>query len=179
MKKSVVMSMALLLFMTIGSIKSNAQETKKDIKSEKKALRKLEGTKVNVLAKDHFVANFGNLPDVQWKRTVNFDEAAFTKNGKKMKAWYDGDANLVGITSNVTFADVPVAGQKEIKAKYKDYTIGSVVFYDDSEANETDMMLYDMQFDDADNYFVELVKGSDKIVLMVNPEGNVSFFKKL
>jgi hypothetical protein len=179
MKKSVAGSIVVLLLMTIGTVQSYGQETKNEKKAEKKALTKLEGTEVNALAKSHFNVDFGNIPDVQWKRSANFDEASFTKNGKKMKAWYDVDANLVGTTTFVNFSDVPEKGQKEIKAKYKDYTIGSVVFFDDSEINESDMILYGMQFDDADNYFVELAKGTSKIVLKVNTEGNVAYFTKL
>lgn len=38
------------------------------------------------------------------------------------------------------------------------------------------MILYGQQFADEDNYFVELVKGSKKIVLRSNMAGDVSFF---
>jgi len=179
MKKSIVILMAVLFFVTIGTIQGSDQNTKKETKSVAKTPRKLEGTKVSDLAKTHFLTDFGNLADVTWQRTANFDEATFTKNGKKIDAWYDYEANLVGTTSAAAFADVPASGQKEIKSLYKDYSIGPVVFYDDNEGNETDMILYGMQFIDADNYFVELTKGSDKIVVMVSPDGNVSFFKKL
>jgi hypothetical protein len=41
------------------------------------------------------------------------------------------------------------------------------------------MILYGIQFEDQDNYFVELSKASKKIVLQVNPEGAVFFFKDL
>jgi hypothetical protein len=179
MKNLVVMSAAVLLFMAIGAIRGTAQEPKKEKKSEMVPLKKLEGTKVSDLAKDQFIADFGNIPDVQWNRTKNFDEAIFTKNGKKLHAWYDFDNKLVGTTSIVTFADLPAEGQKNIKAKYKDYSIGPVIFFDDNEMNATDMILYDKQFDDADNYFVELSKAKEKIILIVNTLGEVSFFKQL
>jgi hypothetical protein len=179
MKKLFVMSTAVLLFMALGTIRSTAQEPKKEKKSEMVPLKKLEGTKVSDLAKAHFNTDFGNIPDVQWTRAKNFDEAIFTKNGKKLHAWYDFDNNLVGTTTIITFADVPADGQKNIKAKYKDYSVGQVIFFDDNEMNATDMMLYDKQFDDADNYFVELSKAKENIVLMVNTKGEVSFFKQL
>jgi len=41
------------------------------------------------------------------------------------------------------------------------------------------MILYGIQFEDADNYFVELSKGTKKIVLQVNTDGVVFFFKQL
>jgi hypothetical protein len=54
-----------------------------------------------------------------------------------------------------------------------------VIFYDDNEHNDNDMMLYGIQFEDEDNYFVELSKGSKQIVLQVTPEGNIFFFTEL
>ena len=41
------------------------------------------------------------------------------------------------------------------------------------------MIMYGVQFDDADNYFVELSKGSSKIVVKVDMKGEVTFFKQL
>ena len=41
------------------------------------------------------------------------------------------------------------------------------------------MNLFDLQFDDADNYFVELEKDNKKIVVQVNMSGDVSYFKRL
>ena len=154
-------------------------ETKKEAKTERKALRKLEGTKVSELAKTHFYSDFGNVPNAVWKRVDTYDQVIFTKDGQKMTAFYDYDANLVGTTSNKKFTDLPARAQQEIKAKYKNYSIGTVIFYDDNEANETDMILYGAQFEDADNYFVELAKGAEKIVVEVNPAGFVTYFKKL
>jgi hypothetical protein len=179
MKNSNALWLALLVFISLNSLQLNAQETKNDGKSNRVPIKKLEGTKVSELTKSQFIAEFGNIPDVQWSRTLNFDEAVFTKNGKRMTAWFDYNEKLVGTTSVANFTDLPASGQKTIKSKYKDYGIDNVILYDDNEANETDMILYSQQFDDADNYFVELSKGKDHIVVMVNMEGVVSFFKQM
>ncbi len=179
MKNSNALWLALLVFISLNSLQLNAQETKNDAKTNRVPLKKLEGTKVSELTKSQFIAEFGNIPDVQWSRTLNFDEAIFTKNGKRMTAWFDYDANLVGTTSKVAFTDLPENGQKTIKSKYKDYGIDNVILFDDNEANSTDMILYGEQFDDADNYFVELAKGKDHIVVMVNMEGAVTFFRQM
>ena len=101
------------------------------------------------------------------------------RENSQMKAFYDINSKLVGTTQTKTFADVPIKGQEQIKKDYKDYTVGTVIFFDDNEANSTDMILYDIQFDDADNYFVELSKGTKKIVVQVNTEGDLFFFKDL
>jgi hypothetical protein len=190
MKKLVVLSISVffvLVFFQLPAqvvnkdvIKTEIKGAKKEIKTERKELRKLEGgSAVSNQTKSAFFADFGNVPDVKWKRAVYLDEAVFTKDGKELKAYYDFYSKLVGTTSIKTFADIPLNAQKEIKSKYKDYTIGVVVFFDDNEANETDMLLWNTQFSDADNYFVELSKDKKNIVLQVNVEGEVFFFKEL
>ena len=178
--KKLGISIAVFLFaFTLVQGQTKNTETKKEQKAGRIALKKLEGTNVSVMSKDNFAKDFGNLPNVQWKRVNTYDEATFMKDGKEMKAFYDFDSKLVGTTTHVTFADVPAKGQKEIKKQYKDYTVESVVFFDDNEANETDMILYGVQFDDSDNYFVELAKGTNKIILQVNSSGEVFLFKQL
>jgi len=185
MKKLAIFS--LIAIFALASLQLSAKETKnlatrtqkKGIKTERKELRKLEGNVVSDRSKNAFITIFGNVPNVNWKRSNNFDEATFTKDGKKMTSFFDFDSNLVGTTSVKTFADLPLAAQKEVKLKYKDYQIGPVILFDDNEANDTDMILYDTQFDDADNYFVELSKDNSKTILRVNTDGAVFFFKKI
>jgi len=53
------------------------------------------------------------------------------------------------------------------------------VYIDDNEDNDTDMMLYNTVFQDADNYFVALQNDKQLIILKVDMEGAVSFFKKV
>lgn len=196
MKKLVILSMIVLFVVTFNQLsaqqvvkkeikteikneKTDVKKEKKAIKAERIALRKLEGREVGEMSKNAFYADFGDLKNVIWERTPYFDEATFTKDGKTVKAYYDINSKFVGTSSFVTFADLPKNAQKEIKENYKDYSIGDIVFYDDNEANETDMVLYDIQFDDADNYFVTLSKKDKTIVLQVNPKGESFFFKEL
>jgi hypothetical protein len=186
MKKLAILSMTLLFSFsviygqTVQTEKEQVKTTEKELKSEKKALRKLEGTTVGEQAKTSFSNDFMGAKNVESKRIDTFDEFKFTgKNGKQMKAYYDYEGKLVGTTENMTFADLPATAQKDIKARYKDYTIGQVFFFDDNEANQTDMIFYSKQFDDADNYFVELIKGTKKIILQVNTEGAVFFYTEL
>ena len=186
MKKLVVLTMTFLFAMTVvlgqtkKADKEKTKETKKEAKAERVPLKKLEGANVSTIAKGNFSSDFKDAKNVEWKRIDTFDKVSFTnKDGQNMSAFYDIDGNLVGTTQFKTFADVPDKGQQEIKKMYKDYTVGPVIFYDDNEANSTDMILYGEQFEDADNYFVELSKGTKKIVVQVSPEGVVYFFKQL
>ena len=41
------------------------------------------------------------------------------------------------------------------------------------------MVLFGDPFDDVDNYFVALNKGKEEIILRVDMNGNVNYFKKL
>jgi hypothetical protein len=186
MKKLVILSMVFIFAMSAAQAqmqkkdKEKVKETKKELRAERVALRKLEGNLVSDESKAAFSADFPGAKNVVSERVDTYDEFAFTdKNGQKKKAFYDAESKLVGTTQFKTFADLPASGQKEIKKEYKDYTIGQVVFFADNQLNDTDMIMYGIQFDDADNYFVELAKGSKKIVLQVNPEGDVFFFKEL
>jgi hypothetical protein len=155
-------------------------ESGKERKAEKVALRKLEGNDVSSLSKNSFIQDFANVTDIHWKRSENFDEASFTnKDGKRLTAFYGIDGKLVGTTQDVKFSDVPPVGQKEILKKYKDYKIGNVVYFVDNSTNESDMVLWSAQFDDQDNYFVELTKGQNTIIVKVDTMGTLSFFKTL
>ncbi len=186
MKRFAILSMAFLFTMSIvhgqtkQEEKKEIKDTRKELKTERVALKKLEGNVVSERAKNNFLVDFHGATNANWKRVDTFDEVTFkNKDGQDMKAFYDSDGVLVGTTQNKTFGDLPAAGQKEIKDKYKDYTVGKVIFFDDNEANDTDMILYGTQFDDADNYFVEMAKGTKKIVVQVNPKGETLFFKEL
>jgi hypothetical protein len=185
MKKLSVVSFALLLFLVTAQIQAKVtdrasnKESKKELRSERKELRKLESPSVNIVSSNSFYENFGNVPDVKWKSSDYFDEATFSKDGHETTAYFDFDGKLVGTTQIKTLSDVPAKGLKDIKKRYKDFRIGPVIYFDDNQFNETDMMLYNLQFDDEDNYFVELTKGASRIIVRVDTTGGVYFFKQL
>lgn len=171
MKKLAVLFVTFLVAWSVGYGQTQ--------KSKMVPLKKLTGKEVSSLAKNNFIADFGNLPNVTWARMENFDQVTFMKGNVKMTAYYDSEGNLVGTTEPKTFADLPDKGQKEIKAKYANYKVEAVTFFDDNEKNDTDMVLWSTQFDDEDLYFAELSKGASTIVVRVTPSGGVDFFKTL
>ena len=185
MKRFAIISISFFFVFVVGVVKAQKaeNESKKvfriEKKQERKELRKIEGSITTEYVKKAFYAEWGNIPNVNFKRNNFMDEATFIKNGKEITAYYDADAKLVGTTTILPFEEVPYLGQKEIKKRYPDYEVGNVIFFNDNEANDTDMILFGVQFEDADNYFVELSKGDKKIMLQVNTQGDVFFFKKL
>jgi hypothetical protein len=194
MKTLIIASMAIMLTTAtfaqassdLAAVKKDMKETnkegssiKKEKKEERKALRKLEGKQASYQAKQQFAADFDNVTNVKWKRTNYFDEATFTKDGQTMTAFYDYNNQLVGTTEVKAFTNLPVSAQNSINKKYKDYSVQEVILFDDNEDNDTDMLLYGHQFDDADNYFVELQKDNKAIILQVDMLGDVSYFTNM
>lgn len=190
MKKLMISSLAFLLAAASMQAQTGYAALKKDIhqsnkeltsakkekKEERKALRKLEGKEPTYQSKQQFYQDYGDVPNVTWKRTGYFDEATFLQHGIKTTAYYDFKNQLVGTTQPKTFTDLPAAAQKFINKKYKGYKAVKVILYDDNEDNDSDMLLYGHQFDDSDNYFVELQQGSKDIIVEVAMNGEVAFF---
>ena len=143
------------------------------------ALTDLELKNFNYQPRAAFYADFGYIPITGWETAGEFDKISFIQNGVPHTAYYDYDAELVGTTSNVSVADLPAHALDNINKKYKGYTIGDIVFFDDNELNETDMIYYERRFGDEDKYFVELKNDKEKIAVQVDDEGNVSFFTTL
>jgi hypothetical protein len=159
--------------------KKEATAIKKEEKEKRKELKRSEGNEVSDQAQQQFRIDFGDIPVDKWERTANFDEASFLNKGYPMTAYYDADAQLVGTITNVAFEDIPSRAQEYIAQKYPDYSREGVVLFDDNESNETDMIVYGARVDDADNYFVDLKKDNQEIILQVSMFGDVSFFKQL
>lgn len=173
-----------LLIEAEQEIKEEIKEMKKELKMDEKELkvvekerRELEGSEVNKRVKLSFSDDFGDIYDVVWENGSFYNVATFTHDGKMKRAHYDKDSQLIGTTWVIDFADLPTEGQKEIKEKYKDYEIGDVVFYDDNESIDVDFYLFDSPFKHEDSCFVELTKESKHIIVKVDKEGDVSFFK--
>lgn len=190
MKKFIITSAATFLMATCVNAKDNQLLAKNDVpfgdqptsasklsrKETRQALRILKGSEVSFFSKQQFYQDFGNVPVSNWERNANFDEATFKQNGKTYTAFYDDNSQLVGTTSEKAFTDLPMKAQEYINKKYDGYKVTDVLFYNDNELNETDMVLYNIQFDDIDSYFVELKKDNKSIVLQVSPKGDVDFF---
>ncbi|MBI3720137.1 MAG: hypothetical protein HY252_16275 [Sphingobacteriales bacterium] len=189
MKNVMAATAALFLLVNVNAADITANRFKKESASHspitnhlKKELRKQfreeKRNEINDLSKLHFEQDFSNAKAV-WNKSPNYDEAVFMQDGNEVTAYYDGTTELVGTTMVKSFNDLPLAAKEYLEKHYSDYTKDEVIFFDDNELNETNMNLYDTPFEDEDNYFVELSKGDKKIILRVNMEGQVSFFKNI
>ena len=170
---------AIVAVLAIATVQVQAQALAGNTKKEIKAARHNRAKEVGFKSKNSFLSDFGDIKDVAWVAGPEFDEATFVKDGTTLTAFYDIHSELVGTTTNKKIADLPAAAQKEISKQYKGYVIGAVVLFDDNELNDTNMMLYGTQFEDADHYFVTISKGNHEDVLKISMDGNLSFFRTL
>ncbi|WP_428229912.1 hypothetical protein [Flavobacterium sp.] len=178
MKRKSLLVAAILMASIATNAQSASKNTKDPAQTEKRVTRLLEGKDVSPQSVSQFSVDFGKTSNAKWTRNKNFDEVTFIKNNNHSTAFYDANSKLVGTTSISSFAKLPAKAQKEIDEKYKGYKKNGVIFYDDNEKNDTDMVLYSTPFDDSDSYFVELAKNNNKIVLQVDPKGKVALFAK-
>ena len=163
----------------IKESKEELKKEQKELKVVKKELEMLEGSDVSNRVKESFNDEFGNNTDVVWEKSDFYDVATFTDDDVLKKAFYDFDSQLIGTTWHVYFSDLPLKAQEEINDKYKDYKIGEVIFYDDNEPVDVDFFIFETQFKHEDSYFVELENESKHIILRVDTDGDVSFFKNI
>lgn len=184
MKKIFLVAGILLVTTTVTFARNNsgrndAKEVKMGKNDTRKEIRKERGMEdqddVSERTKAQFAIDFPDATNVHFVRTDNFDEVVFVQNKKKIRAYYDYDNNLVGITQKESFTDLPGNAQKEILEKYPGYTITHVIKGHDYEDNDMDM-IYEGPFDNTDDYFVELKNDSKEIVVKVDLSGDVSYF---
>jgi hypothetical protein len=130
---------------------------------------------VGPLIRNQFTVDFPDAKNVQFARVKGLNEVSFTEDKEAMNAYYDDGDVLVGTIRKKSFADLPDNAQKNIQNKYPGYTIANIVKFDGSESDATLMSLYGKSMD-ADNYFVELKKSSDAVVVKVDLSGGVDYF---
>lgn len=168
-----------MLLMTANITFAHTTDDGKKTKAERKELRKENKAEVSTFTKTQFYEDFPGATNIRFEKTNYFEEVSFTSGKDRLRAYYDIRSNLVGTTERKSFADLPENAQHTLEKKYGDYKVERIFRYDDNESNDTDMTMFDMAFDDTDNYFVELRKDSEFMIVKVDMAGNVSFFKSM
>lgn len=191
MKKLFFLSVVCFGLATAGSAQTANETLKSEIKADKKMgdksdkhaarkeLRKLEGNEVSYISTQAFERMYPRIKPVSTERLDNYDEFDFMKDGNKIAAFFDGNAQLVATTQKKSYSDLPAKSREFIAKKYKDYIPINVLYLDDNESNFTDMVLYNNQFQPEDSYFVELSNGFKAIVLQADLNGEVSYFARV
>ncbi|MFD0793847.1 hypothetical protein ACFQZX_09470 [Mucilaginibacter litoreus] len=122
---------------------------------------------VSYLAVTKFNKDFYGAENVSWKVTANFQKVTFTIDGVKKSAFYNAKGDLIGITQNVLFNELPAKARKEIAAKYEGYFANEVIKLE----NEDNF--------DSTVYFVDLKNDKEELLVRVTPYAGVYFFQKV
>lgn len=134
---------------------------------------------VNDFVKNQFAMDFPKAQKVSYRNEKPYPAVYFTMNGKHYKAFYNFDNRLIGTIRNVMVKDLPASAVKRVHKDYPDYTVTKVILFHDYKPNSDGMWLNNSAFQDKRDYFVKM-KGQDKsVVLKVDREGDVSFFRTL
>jgi len=110
-----------------------------------------------------FQNEFTTATEVEWKASTDFYVASFSMNGQRVNAYYNTDGNLMGITRNITSAQLPVGLQNSMKKNYSTYWISN---------------LFEVANNEGTSYYVTLENGSKKIVLQSSNGSDWSTYKK-
>jgi len=133
---------------------------------------------VKAATKRKFNADFGSIPNVIWEKSKTLDKVTFVRDGYKMVAYYNSHSRLVGTGSAGTMSGMSGQTLAGIKTMYKDYSIGSVIFFDNNEANITSKLVYGIRLKE-ENYLVELSSETRKIIVRVNVIGGKTVINQI
>jgi hypothetical protein len=191
MKKSIVCALAFMAFSTFAQAQGYAQillehdvasldnqeaASVQHLKAQKLQKQTVNKKATSEAAANQFYLDFEDVRIIKAEKANYFDEFTFIKGTETITAFYDSNAHLVGTSSEKTFDDLPTKAQTYIAENYAHYVVNKVVMFEDNVQNQKNMVLYNRDFEDADNYFVELQRGKEKIVVKVTPEGEVDYF---
>jgi hypothetical protein len=183
MKKIIPVTAIVFALVATTTVMAQTTAGAKDAQSvslSKQAVIKMEHesrkTDIRFQSRQQFNVDFPSATDIIFWQSNGIDVISFTQNKIQCKAYYDADSKLIGTVTPKTIADIPANALAHIRKNYKDFSIDKVIFFDDNEFNESDIILYGQTFNDADNYFAELSKGGKKFVVKIAKDGAVSFF---
>ena len=122
-----------------------------------------EERKVSPKVLNAFNTEFTTAQQVEWTVTSDFYKADFDMNGQKVSAFYDTDGALLGITRNISSAQLPVSLQSSLKKNYSNYWISN---------------LFEVANNNGTSYYVTMEDGEKKIVLNSTAGSDWHTYKK-
>jgi len=174
MKKFSIAAVALVLVLGISYMNANSATYKEAINKETRlAGENSKGTetgRVSAMTIKKFNQNFGSVANTVWEKSKSLDKVSFVKDGAKRVAYYNSASRLVGTGSTESASGIPMQTMAALKSKYKEYTVGSVIFFDRNESNAISKLVYGTQLRE-ENYLVELTSNLKTIVVQVNVKG--------
>lgn len=182
MKKLAIASVVLLFVLGVNQFiamsATNGSAVSKEANLTGKYVKGSERKGVSARTTKRFAEVFGNYTGAVWEKSKSLDKVKFVKDGTIMVAYYNADSRLVGTGSQETYAGMPGSALADLKARYSEYAIGSVIFFDKLEANATSRLIYGTKLKE-ENYLIELISERDKIVVRVTVKGEKAVFQQV
>lgn len=119
---------------------------------------------VNEKVLNAFNSEFNSAREVQWTTGANYYMASFIYNEKYVNAYYNEEGELMGLTRNITTADLPFALQANLKNDYAGYWVSDLAEVTKSEGT---------------TYYITLENADTKLVLKAAGGYNWSQYKKI
>lgn len=111
-----------------------------------------------------FNTEFNTAKEVQWTTGANYFMASFIYNEKYVNAYYNEEGELMGLTRNITTADLPMALQANLKNDYSSYWVSDLVEVTKNEGT---------------SYYITLENADTKLVLKAAGGYTWSQYKKV
>lgn len=119
--------------------------------------------KVSATVKAAFEKNFTGAENVSWEKSEEFYFASFQLNSKEVTAAYHENGQLVGLSREITTAQLPLNVSLAIGSKFEGYKLAETTT--------------ELTFDGQTSYYV-IAQNSNKVVkLKCSTDGNVTIVK--
>jgi hypothetical protein len=96
-----------------------------------------------------FNTEFTAAKDVEWTVAENYVMARFQYNDKYVSAYYSPEGELLGLSRNITTADLPLNLQTNLKKEYSGYWVSDLM-----EVSKTEETVYYVTLENADTKVV-------------------------
>lgn len=96
-----------------------------------------------------FKKEFATAKDITWTLAPNYYQASFVYNEQHITAYYNTEAELLGMARFVSPVDLPMALQADLKKNYQSYWISNLF-----EAATSEGTTYYITIEDADQTVV-------------------------
>ncbi|HEY4109000.1 hypothetical protein [Puia sp.] len=119
----------------------------------------------NFVGADHFLRQFPQATNINYKVKGQFTEVNFMWNGLKLQAYYDREGTPLATTRTIDRVNLPVNVLLNLQNQYPDGVVTSAIEYTDTN--------------DGLSYYVTLTKPKYTYLLHVSTSGDCSVFKKM
>lgn len=96
-----------------------------------------------------FQTTFASAKNAGWSKTADLYKVEFTLNGQPVTAFYKQDGTMAAATRNLSFTQLPVALQTDLKKEYSDFWITGLF-----ELSNEEGVQYYITVEDANNQVI-------------------------